>query len=152
RPPTAQNWAVGCWGQFVGDGSWRAQNQTAKPASLYRAQLALRCGPQAGEDLNRREIPSARGDAPSIEALPKRINTTREVASTVRPVSLRTGLLVCDGRLLAGSRSGTAWWRGTVLPARAGENGTGVTRFVPGRGGPGFTDDLDVLTDLMRHS
>jgi hypothetical protein len=37
-----------------------------------------------------------------------------------------------------------------VLPPRAGEFGAGLTRFVPGRVGAGFTDDLDVLTDSMR--
>jgi hypothetical protein len=36
------------------------------------------------------------------------------------------------------------------LPERAAERGVGLTRFVPGRVGPGFTDDLDELTDGMR--
>jgi hypothetical protein len=34
-----------------------------------------------------------------------------------------------------------------VLPSRAGELGVGVTRFVPGREGPGYTDDLARLAD-----
>jgi hypothetical protein len=37
-----------------------------------------------------------------------------------------------------------------VLPSRAVDNGLGVTRFVPGREGPGYTDDLDRLTDGLR--
>lgn len=34
-------------------------------------------------------------------------------------------------------------------PARAAGFGIGLTRFVPGREGPGVTDDLDELTDEM---
>ena len=41
------------------------------------------------------------------------------------------------------------WWRGTMLPSRTTEFGVGVTRFVPGRFGKGFTDDLNELTDSM---
>ena len=50
---------------------------------------------------------------------------------------------------MAGGRTGTIWWRGSILPTRIGEFGVGVTRFVPGRDGRGFTDDLDQLTDAM---
>jgi hypothetical protein len=60
------------------------------------------------------------------------------------------GRLTAAGRLLVGDRIGTVWWRGSTLPARAAELGIGITRFVPGRAGPGFTDDLDELTDRLR--
>src|SRR5207244_8292527 len=36
-----------------------------------------------------------------------------------------------------------------VLPSRAAQTGGGVTRFVPGRVGAGYTDDLDELTTRM---
>ena len=44
RPPGAENWAIGVWGQFVGDGHWRSLNEFVKPQSLYEAQLAERLG------------------------------------------------------------------------------------------------------------
>lgn len=62
---------------------------------------------------------------------------------------LSNGLLICDGCLLAGNSGTVAWWRGNIRPRQAASFGTGVTRFVPGRIGPGFTDDLDQLTDMM---
>jgi hypothetical protein len=46
NPPTAQNWAFGCWGEFEGDGIWRESNSFIKPESLYAAQLAQRVGRQ----------------------------------------------------------------------------------------------------------
>jgi hypothetical protein len=146
KPPTAHNWAVGCWGQFVGDGSWRSLNQFVKPVSLYRAQLEERCGAAAVATLARRTIPTEPGD---VQRLPQ-VLPPAPSREAVRPVSVRNGWLVCDGELLTGTRVGTIWWRGSILPSRLGEFGRGVTRFVPGRIGPGYTDDLDELTNAMR--
>ncbi len=160
KSPTAQNWAVGCWGQFVGDGSWRSVSSFVKPDSLYRAQLAERLGEQAVERLKRRAIPTDPGDAwhPAAERRGYVAAALRDAEpaapARARPkglLAVDNGWLVCDGKLLAGSRGGTAWWRGSILPARAGEHGVGITRFVPGRVGPGFTDDLDQLTGAMRN-
>jgi hypothetical protein len=151
KPPTAHNWAVGCWGQFVGDGGWRSVNEFVKPVSLYQAQLAERRGNKAVENLKRRPIPCELGDAPSVdEVAPRAADAARKDAGPARPLALKNGWLVCGDELLTGSRGGTVWWRGSVLPARAGELGVGVTRFVPGRVGPGFTDDLGQMTDSMR--
>jgi hypothetical protein len=152
RPPAAQNWAIGCWGQFVGDGHWRSQSEFVKPASLYAAQLAERLGEKAVENTRRRDVPAQTGAAKTIdEAVP---DLVRKLAKNEpvpgKPLSVENGWLVSDGRVLTGGRTGTVWWRGHVLPSRAGELGVGVTRFVPGRVGPGYTDDLDELTDSMR--
>jgi hypothetical protein len=148
-PPTAQNWAIGVWGQFVGDGHWRQLNEFVKPDSLYAAQLADRLGgDRAAGVLKRRAIPAAPGSAKAIgELVPK-----AEPAPPPPPVhalSLTNGWLAVDGKLLTGGRLGTVWWRGHTLPSRAAELGVGVTRFVPDRVGPGYTDDLDQLTDEM---
>jgi hypothetical protein len=148
RPPTAYNWAVGCWGQFVGDGAWEALNQFVNPASLYRAQLEERRGAAAVADLQRRPIPTDAGKAPSVDD----VAAAQSDAGGKKPagrLAVRNGWLVCGDELLAGGRTGTTWWRGSILPSVAAASGKGVTRFVPGRVGPGFTDDLDQLTDRM---
>lgn len=44
NPPGAQNWALGCWGEFAGNGVWRNSNGFMRPESLYLAQLADRRG------------------------------------------------------------------------------------------------------------
>jgi hypothetical protein len=144
-PPTASNWAIGVWGQFVGDGHWRQLNEFVKPDSLYAAQLAERLGPKAAAVLAKATIPAPVAGAPMIEPPA----TASAVAST-ESLALTNGWLTTEGRLLAGGRLGTVWWRGHTLPSRAAELGVGVTRFVPGRVGPGYTDDIEGLTDGMR--
>jgi hypothetical protein len=146
NPPGAQNWAIGCWGQFLGDGNWQEPNEFVKPDSLFRAQLAERLGPGAVENLKRRPIPTATGDAPTVTAVSPPVPRP---SPRPKAVSVRNGWLVCDGRLLTGGRVGTVWWQGSILPSRAPGFGLGLTRFVPGRDGPGYTDDLDDLTDSM---
>jgi hypothetical protein len=150
KPPTANNWAIGCWGQCIGDGGWRSLNQFVKPGSLYQAQLAERRGAQAVEALTHRQIAAGPGAAPSITEIKDQKSEVRGQKSEVkRALAVKGGWVVCDGKLLTGSRGGTAWWRGSMLPSRAGETGVGLTRFVPGRSGPGATDDLDELASSL---
>jgi hypothetical protein len=151
RPPTATNWAVGCWGQCVGDGDWRSLNQFVKPTSLYQAQLAQRRGAAALGALKRRPIASDCGTAPAIDEVAPELVRRLSLPNRDRrrPVTVRNGWLVQDGKLLVGARGGTAWWRGSIVPARTSETGVGVTRFVPGWFGHGYTDDLAQLTDAM---
>jgi len=145
KPPGGQNWGIGCWGQFVGDGKWQMPNEFVKPDSLYRAQLAERLGSTAVTNQKRLAITAEPGTAPRIrQPVPEPSEPTPR-----KSLELRNGWLVCDGQVMTGGRQGTVWWRGSVLPSRAAEFGVGLTRFVPGRDGPGFTDDLDALTDEM---
>lgn len=44
KPPTAQNWAFGCWSEPAGHGYWNQPNEHINPQSLYYAQLAQRLG------------------------------------------------------------------------------------------------------------
>ncbi|MGE3822066.1 MAG: DUF6298 domain-containing protein, partial [Isosphaeraceae bacterium] len=150
RPPGAHNWAIGCWGQFYGDGEWQAPNEFVRPASLYQAQLAERLGEAALKALEPAEIPSVDAEPePALEAEPASIP---EVPEPTRPLALRDGWLTVGGALLSGTRTGTTWWRGSVLPRRANEFGVGLTRFVPGRDGPGFTDDLGALAATLQRT
>ena len=140
-PPTARNHAVACWGQFVGNGTWAMMNEFAKPESLYEQQLSERLG-----EVERPAIPDAiPADAISADTLP----LPKAAVIPTKPISLRDGVLGYADSLAVGSRVGCAWWRGVTLPARATEVGYGVTRFVPGKTGPGFTDDLSELVESM---
>jgi len=66
-----------------------------------------------------------------------------------KPVYLRNGRLVCENRLLSGQSTGMVWWRGSIRPQEAASFGPALTRFVPGRTGTGYTDDLDQVIDWM---
>src|SRR5205814_3399706 len=65
-------------------------------------------------------------------------------------ISIRGGRIVCDDRVLTGGRQVVAWWQGGVRPADLTNPKPCITRFVPGRIGPGLTDDLTDLVDTMR--
>src|SRR5205814_8218327 len=63
---------------------------------------------------------------------------------------ITNGWLTCDGRLLIGASTEVNWWRGNIRPGEASAFGVAVTRFVPGRMGRGYTDDLEELADTMK--
>ena len=47
RPPGANNWSLGNWAAFSGDGTFEARSDFVDPMSLYQAQLAERVGKEA---------------------------------------------------------------------------------------------------------
>jgi hypothetical protein len=147
-PPTAQNWADGVWGQFVGDGWWSQVNEFIHPDSLYRAQLAARLGAKALEALSPR--PAAVSSAPKLEEivadLAARLAPQPPVAG--HPLALKDGVLTVGGAPLGGREVDISWWRGYMLEDSEPTQ-PALTRFAPGRSGPTFTDDLGELTDAM---
>ncbi len=60
------------------------------------------------------------------------------------------GRFVIDGRVVWGGAVNTAWWKGRINPEIAANYGRSPTRFVPGRSGPGLTEELPQLADWMR--
>jgi hypothetical protein len=65
---------------------------------------------------------------------------------------LQNGWLVVDGKLKTGGRIEQPFWRGTARPEEAPSFGPAITRFVPGRVGTGFTDDLVQVAETMSSS
>jgi hypothetical protein len=94
----------------------------------------------------RNPIPSEPGDAPQIENIPMPIPAP---SLTLHEISITNGWLVCDGKLLIGNVEPINWWRGNMRPSEAKDYGVNITRFAPGRVGPGLTDDLNDLVDGM---
>jgi hypothetical protein len=202
NPPTARNWALGCWGEFEGDGIWQHSNESVKPESLYVAQLADRLGgqtaarvkllrrsteersnptlaqaaqliaaarqpaPQLAQYIvsapSRNPIPCEPGNAKRVEDVgvtdgdqSKIQNQESKIGqSLLQPAGTTTltitnGWLVCGGQLLIGGKTNVAWWRGNIRPGDAPSFEPCLARFVPGRSGPGFTDDLKQLADEL---
>lgn len=148
QPPTAQNWADGVWGQFVGDGYWSEVNEFIKPESLYRAQLAARRGTAAlGALLPRRHTID---NAPDIEG------AVTDLAARIAPkprapgkrLALANGVLTVGDARLSGREEDISWWRGYLYEG-AEPTKPAITRFAPGMHGAFLTDDLDQLTDAM---
>ena len=64
----------------------------------------------------------------------------------------RAGFTETGGQLVVGGRQHIKWWRGGMRPSEVAESikdGPDITRFAPGRTGPGLTDDLDQLATLI---
>jgi hypothetical protein len=62
---------------------------------------------------------------------------------------ITNGWLTMDGKLVIGGTASVTWWRGSIRPDEADDFGIALTRFVPGRIGSGFTDDLNEVADSL---
>ncbi|MDQ8179400.1 DUF6298 domain-containing protein [Pelagicoccus sp. SDUM812005] len=147
RPPTANNWAINVWGQFRGDGTWIGTSEFANPKSLYVAQLQDRLGEGAEKALQQRIYISNRMAIPELETVVPELPI--ETVERGDSLELIAGQLQAGGMPLVGRDRNVTWWRGRLLPTRAGDFGYSITRFTPGRSGAGLTDDLDLMTDEM---
>jgi len=186
RPPTANNWAIGAWGGFSGDGTFQARSDFVRPISLYQAQLRERRGAAAAEPIGlglvnpigstnptlaeaaaftaqskqpaRRLVDVIRDrfklSSPRDNELIRQIESnivvpTRSINPEPKRLAVKNGWLVVDGRLKAGGMQQQGFWRGTIRPDEVAQFGPAITRFVPGRIGTGFTDDLVEVADGM---
>ncbi len=151
-PPTAENWADGVWGQFLGDGRWSEVNEFVRPQSLYRAQLAARMGEKGLVALERRTYATEAGvreEGGSMgRAGGKAAGFGDPALHGAKELAVVNGVLTVGGERLSGREQGISWWRGFLLKD-AEPTEPAITRFVPGKTGAIFTDDLEALTDRM---
>ena len=104
-------------------------------------------------------IPSEPGDAKSLEALQLKpfhevTPSDSDLAASAggafgSPSLITNGWLTVGGKLLIGSRTNVAWWRGSIRPAEAPMADPCLVRFVPGRIGSGYTDNLSELAAML---
>ncbi len=67
-----------------------------------------------------------------------------------KPLEYKEGRIAINGRYLAGRASRTALWRGTLRPSAVQSAGIHLTRFVPGRDGRGFTDEMENIASELK--
>ncbi len=97
----------------------------------------------------RHPIPTDAAGAKSIDDLSTSEATAKRES---HPIAIENGWIIRDGAVVTGMLQGIKWWAGGVRPYDIDKPEPSPTRFVPGRIGPGLTDDLDQLTDDMRSS
>lgn len=193
QPPQGQNWAVGCWGMFEGDGHWAAFNDFVSPRSLMQALVERRVGEEAGAFIGSGVIHPPGSTRPSVDQaqmmvdnsnrpapqLTEVIDASRRQAAfslegrdvpaidavikehpdllpmdpkpAAKQLALIKGQLMIEGKPLSGKTMDTYWWRSRAVPQSIAfkEAQPQLTRFVPGRVGKGWTDDLDDLTTQL---
>lgn len=214
RPPTANNWAIGPWAHYSGDGTFDSPSDFVRPLSLYHSQLRERRGAAAAPieigmvepigatnptvaaarefaarsdrparqlvetiraridqppgremqtergEISERSVPSVdvgpqvsaqeSSDRPPVSPIP---DTRREFADShtaVGRLAVQNGWLIADGNVITGGAVRQPFWQGTTRPDEAQAFAPAITRFVPGRVGTGFTDDLEIVASRMQ--
>ncbi len=87
--------------------------------------------------------------APISRSARRQITSKRADLEIGAPLLITNGWLTMSGKLAIGSTANVTWWRGSIRPNEAPNFGLGLTRFVPGRSGAGFTDDLNEVADKL---
>jgi hypothetical protein len=74
------------------------------------------------------------------------------VGAALPALEVKNGWLVRDGMLLTGRRADIPWWSGSLRGKALAQAKPALTRFVPGRIGTGYTDDLEDVASHMQAS
>ncbi len=100
----------------------------------------------------RNPISTAAGDAKRVEEIGAAVTLRSDVKNVGmrKPILITNGWLTCEGKLLIGETLELKWWQGNIRPGEAQKYGERLTRFVPGRSGEGYTDDLNELAETMQ--
>jgi Family of unknown function (DUF6298) len=122
------------------EGAGNVVNRSPEP--LFEAQLVKRLGTKlsASSAVNEpvERVAEFRPKQPSAQAHTAHV-----------PVEIVNGRFVANGKALWGGVVNDGWWRGQAIPSAALDAGVALTRFVPGRNGPGLTEDLAALAARM---
>ncbi len=179
RPPTAQNYAIGTWGEFSGDGYWYGSDDSAPFESLYYAQRADRLKKNdakllfgAGEGSRAPTIDAAAASIKEAYAPRKTVGQFIDELAKENPIPVdASGLTALPFTPIVGKDSlpprafkitnGWVTVDGAIIHGPASTSpwwrgsvnepgeGDAITRFVPGRTGEGRTDDIDDLTQSL---
>lgn len=99
--------------------------------------------------IEKNPMPLDAKDAKNVDDL--KISTVK-TPKVLTPMTVTNGWLVRGNSPVLGTRRGINWWNGNTKSNYI--NSTNcmphLTRWVPGRTGKGFTDDLEELTDQMK--
>jgi Family of unknown function (DUF6298) len=131
----------------------RFGNDSSNPSIQEAAKLAAEStqpGPKLSDYIaaatQRDPISCEPGNAKNVDEIPETHHASR---ITHHLISITNGWLVCDGKLLIGRYTEINWWRGNMRPDEAPKFGINLTRFAPGRIGPGLTDNLKDVANGM---
>lgn len=121
----------------------------AQAAALIAAstQPAMRLDQWIDAAARRRPIPIDPAGAKRVDEVYRPADSG--LTGTAKRLSIHNGWLTCSGVLMVGRRLECPWWRGSIRPEAAAQAPAALTRFVPGRSGRGFTDDLRQLAADM---
>ncbi|MFL1012155.1 DUF6298 domain-containing protein [Flavisericum labens] len=62
-------------------------------------------------------------------------------------VKIKNGWLIHNGKVVTGKKASVMWWRGSLRDHDVNKASAHVTRFVPGKAGKGYTDNLNEVVE-----
>ena len=90
-------------------------------------------------------------DTRNSKILATKIKPQQSATSIMSPLSVKDGWIVRRDEVQTGIRQTIQWWSGSLLPSYIEKSARPhLTRFVPGRTGTGFTDDIDSVVVQMK--
>ncbi|UKM64307.1 DUF6298 domain-containing protein [Flavobacteriaceae bacterium GSB9] len=69
-----------------------------------------------------------------------------------KQVEIKNGWLTFNGKVITGKKAPVMWWRGSLRDHDVNRASAHVTRFVPGKTGKGYTDDLKEVIEEFKEN
>ena len=138
-------------------GGWTAVNSIV--SNCQAASFDVRGPDGAGNALvnsspglyveNRAQSKAVTFGGPAVDFVAPALPPSADTLPSPSPLQIINGRFAIGNRTLWGGAVNDAWWKGEAIPAVAPNYGVCITRFVPGRDGPGMIENLPDLAQRM---
>jgi hypothetical protein len=118
------------------------------PYPLYQTQLESRLGKY--QLLAQKTLDLYKPASKALREFTLQNSSTATVSPSVHPLQLVNGRFVIDGQAVWSGTTGDQFWRGQTFPGGELNSGVSLTRYVPGKDGPGLTEILPDLAKTLR--
>ncbi len=147
NPPGSQNHIYSGRGSLVGDVEPVYPFRHHPVHSLFDEHLAARTDLEKDSKSEPKRYAFGTENPPVFGFDPSQVKTP--LPSPTKPIEIINGRFVCDGKIFWSGHWGSEIWVGGMTKAQARQASPNLTRYVPGREGPGYTDHLEKLSELL---
>ncbi len=115
---------------------------------LYSRLLQARLGKKAAEEILKSIKPVyTRAEVPVFH---RATDASADTALTMQKLDIVNGRFVVGGKAVWGGSVNDAWWLGHSTESNALDAGRSISRYVPGKEGPGMTENLSELAKQVK--
>ncbi|MGY5355644.1 DUF6298 domain-containing protein [Wenyingzhuangia sp. IMCC45467] len=81
-----------------------------------------------------------------------KVNDSEKTSNKTLKIQVVDGKITANNKLVTGKKHNVMWWRGSLRKRDVAQSTPHITRFVPGKRGTAFTDNINEVVDYLKEN